>query len=369
MDPAYLKTLALDYMSKNKFYETALIILQQPSIQSDFDVLKILDKLVDLNKGGDAKRLCYLNDSYKYHLIDKYSSNENCKKAADLVLDFKMDINEFPSLKERLCKNSMRYHLGLYLYKKPSDEDYMSLFEIEDLFIGLKPMLCYLVEDLVHKKKINEAKGICDRHNLIDVIRADVKEEIEDIVYDPSRDKKMREDVYGPITKGTFMNLPQYIKVDWVATEQDIPKLDQLLDEPYIGVDSEWRPAVVKFHKTNPALFQIGGAKVIFLIDFVALKNSKALDEKLTQVFSNDRSTIVGFSFNSDIQMYSRKFPHLTFYRFIQNFVDAQPYYAQVYGNPNQQTGLAKVALAVFDTAICKGEQISNWEKRPLRLS
>lgn len=134
--------------------------------------------------------------------------------------------------------------------------------------------------------------------------------------------------MYGPISKGTFMNLPEEVKVEWVSTEEDISKMDQLLDEPYIGVDSEWRPSVVKFQKTNPALFQIGGAKVIFLIDFVALKNSKLLDEKLTQIFSNDFVTIVGFSFNSDTQMLSRKFPHLSFYRFIQNFVDAQTYYA-----------------------------------------
>lgn len=30
MDPLYLKTLALEYMEKNKFYETATIILHQP---------------------------------------------------------------------------------------------------------------------------------------------------------------------------------------------------------------------------------------------------------------------------------------------------------------------------------------------------
>lgn len=34
-----------------------------------------------------------------------------------------------------------------------------------------------------------------------------------------------------------------------------------------------------------------------------------------------------------------------------------------------QQTGLAKVALKLLGKAICKVEQISNWERRPLRLS
>jgi hypothetical protein len=55
----------------------------------------------------------------------------------------------------------MRFYLSRYLYKKPGNEDYMSLDRIEDLFHGFKPMLAYLVEDLVWKGKLNEAKGLC----------------------------------------------------------------------------------------------------------------------------------------------------------------------------------------------------------------
>ena len=31
--------------------------------------------------------------------------------------------------------------------------------------------------------------------------------------------------------------------------------MDELKEEKYIGVDSEWRPQLTKFHKTYPALF------------------------------------------------------------------------------------------------------------------
>ncbi len=75
--------------------------------------------------------------------------------------EFKLDINLFPELKERLLKQSMRYYLSRFLYKKPTSEDYLSLDRIEDLLFGFKPMLCYLVEDLVYKGKLNEAKGVC----------------------------------------------------------------------------------------------------------------------------------------------------------------------------------------------------------------
>lgn len=77
---------------------------------------------------------------------------------------------------------------------------------------------------------------------------------------------------------------------------------------------------------------------------------------------------IVGFSFNSDVEQFARKFPNLKFYRYIQNFIDAQNYFSLVTLSP-PMTGLAKVADKVFGLPICKKEQMSNWERRPLRLS
>lgn len=104
------------------------------------------------------------------------STNENSKVAATLIKEFKYDVNEFPDVKERLMKSSMRYYLGRFLYKKPGQDDYMSLDRIEDMFQGFKPMLAYLVEDLVFKGKMNEAKGVVMRNDLHNTLREDVRE-------------------------------------------------------------------------------------------------------------------------------------------------------------------------------------------------
>ena len=58
----------------------------------------------------------------------------------------------------------------------------------------------------------------------------------------------------------------------------------------------------------------------------------------------------------------------MQFYRFIKQFIDAQSYFARVY-LAGPETGLAKVTEKVIGKAICKREQMSNWETRPLRLS
>jgi hypothetical protein len=80
---------------------------------------------------------------------------------------------------------------------------------------------------------------------------------------------------------------------------------------------------LAKFHKTGIAVFQISGEEVSYLIDMIALKDSPELDAKLTQIFNNDKSLIVGFSFNSDIEQFARKIPKMKFYRYINRFIDA----------------------------------------------
>lgn len=75
----------------------------------------------------------------------------------------------------------------------------------------------------------------------------------------------------------------------------------------------------------------------------------------LCKIFSNPNSIIIGFGFSSDVEQFAKKHPHLNFIKFVQNFVDAQSFYGKVY-LVEQQTGLAKVAMKIFNKSICKVE-------------
>ncbi len=44
-------------------------------------------------------------------------TNDNCKKAASLIKEFHFNTDDFPEVKERILKNSMRYFLSRSLYK------------------------------------------------------------------------------------------------------------------------------------------------------------------------------------------------------------------------------------------------------------
>ena len=138
-------------------------------------------------------------------------------------------------------------------------------------------MTSYLVEDLVAKGKPHEAKGIFMRHHLDGYVRNDVMERLANFDYDPSLDTSLNKyDEFEVLSrpKEDYIQLPDEVGLDWVGTEKDVQKLEVLLQEELIGVDSEWRPQLTQYHKTAPSLFQISGSKNAFLIDLLSLKKS-----------------------------------------------------------------------------------------------
>jgi hypothetical protein len=85
--------------------------------QKHFDLKDLMLKLVDLNKLETAKLLIEGENDLKKDLIRALSTNDNCKKAAQLIKDFGFNADDFPEVKERIMKNSMRFFLGRNLYK------------------------------------------------------------------------------------------------------------------------------------------------------------------------------------------------------------------------------------------------------------
>ena len=86
-------------------------------------------------------------------------------------------------------------------------------------------------------------------------------------------------------------------------------------------------------------------------------------------MFKNEESIIVGFDFIGDIQMLADHLPNMKFFSYIENFVDAQDYYMKInHLKINQKPSLSKIVENLFPgMKLCKAEQLSNWERRPLR--
>ena len=144
--------------------------------------------------------------------------------------------------------------------------------------------------------------------------------------HDPSRDFKPMEDLFEPVSKpdDAYIRLPKEVNVEFIATEKDIDKLRVLVGKNYIGVDSEWRVQMHKWHKVGgPATLQLSAGNNAFIVDLIALGNNKQFDRAMGNIFSNKLSTIVGFGFDADLNQFKKYLPNQTFYKNIANFIDA----------------------------------------------
>lgn len=85
---------------------------------------------------------------------------------------------------------------------------------------------------------------------------------LKEIQYDQEKDidNYPSEGKYGPVTapakdqKLPFMMMPEDVKVHFISTKEDLELLDGLKGEPFIGVDSEWKPTFTRLDKTVTAL-------------------------------------------------------------------------------------------------------------------
>lgn len=297
--------------------------------------------------------------------IKNLSTKEHVKMANKLVKDYKLSANDFPEMQGIQESNATNYYVSS-IFRKPDNPAYMPLSKVEDLFEGKFRMLINLVESLLKKKNVHQAGGVWRRNNLKEHASKELVEQMELYPYDPKFDKQPV-DSFGPILNKA-LQMPKEVKVNFIGNDTDLELLEELVGAEMVGMDSEWRPSISPFDVERPGLLQLSSDKAAYLIDLVAFANHKGLDEVLTKVFTNEKTICIGFSFRSDLEVFAKHFPNMQFYKKFAKFIDVQDYYMKLFELDNQ-IGLAKVALELLETEICKGEQMSNWERRPLRLS
>lgn len=242
--PQILLEITQKQFSQNRFNDASLMIVRY-KFHAHFDIYDLMLKLVDTHKLETAKLLIQHDDELKVKLIKVLCTNENVKKAEGLIKDFKLNIDDFPEVKERIMKNSMRYFLGRNLYKNKNQQEFLTLDRVEDLLVGIKQMLGYLVEDLCAKGKKQEAKGIMLRNHVEAYVRQDVLEMLRDVQYQEDKDTSLQKhDAFEPLSQpqSEYIKLPASVQVTWIGTDDDVPQLEVLLKDEFIGVDSEWRP-------------------------------------------------------------------------------------------------------------------------------
>ncbi|KAK6177434.1 hypothetical protein SNE40_015537 [Patella caerulea] len=195
--------------------------------------------------------------------------------------------------------------------------------------------------------------------------------------------------------------------ITMVDSRDSLEKCSKRLSVPgsVIGIDSEWKPTMGT-EKSGISIMQLAVHDHIFLLDMMTLIKTLSREEIsyfIQLVFCNEETVKLGYGFDADLHMVVKSLPYLKdILLCMKRFVDiegvsslvlkrnsdnvmldeskledededrsdaAQEPVAKVVTSfsKSEEKGLSELVRQCFGKPLCKNEQMSNWERRPLR--
>ena len=127
-----------------------------------------------------------------------------------------------------------------------------------------------------------------------------------------------------------------------------------LCAQPFVGFDTETKPAFKKGQKHKVALVQVATASEAFLFRICKM----GIPDDLVRLFEDENVLKIGVALRDDLAQLRNLRPFTP-----KGFVDLQPYVKQ-FGI--QDNGLKKLVANILGFRISKGQQTSNWEEETL---
>lgn len=146
--------------------------------------------------------------------------------------------------------------------------------------------------------------------------------------------------------------------INVIESKKSLDKvLNEIVDEDYLGFDTETKPSFKKNIKNKVALLQLSTSNTSYLIRL----NKTGFTKKLANLLSNENIKKIGVALNDDIKGLQQ------LYNFKPNgFIDLQTF-VKDYGIINN--GLKNLTAIVLKFRISKAQQTSNWENEILTES
>ena len=199
-----------------------------------------------------------------------------------------------------------------------------------------------------------------ERQNAIPYVK---KIYLDSFVNIPSVKYIPKSDTYGP-NNFSYAQMPD-IPIYFISRTEELSVLNWEESE-IVSLDSEWKLELGKFKTSKISILQIGKPDVVYIIDLIALHTSPELDSKLFQLFSNPKIMKIGVGFDYDMVKLKDCYKDMTcFKEILYNYLDLIILHKKIYDK--DPGGLANLSEIHLKTPLCKFEQKSNWELRPLR--
>ncbi|KAI0227147.1 3'-5' exonuclease domain-containing protein [Lamellibrachia satsuma] len=185
--------------------------------------------------------------------------------------------------------------------------------------------------------------------------------------------------------------------INWVDTSHAFHLCLTDISQPgtIVGLDAEWRPGFGQATVSRMALLQLATAQHVFLLDMLTLTDVltdhdwNALAE---QLFANEHVLIVGYGISGDIQVLMKTYPCMKdALKMTKSVIDLQKIYEQIrkvqpdaFSSSHHDNscivddvttaavatpgrGLSELVRQCLGRPLDKQQQLSDWERRPLR--
>ena len=358
-----------------QFKETALSIIRT----FDSEKIKSLNKNLlkdilytdDLEDEEDIERIEFILKYYPDDLNLLINEHTNIKKLKILKKVIK-DMNLKEKINIQILKNNEKFEISeFYIYKInkcfPSQIDilieYVKNQYEYNIFIPLLLRKCKYknIKYLSYILKYAKLKGftlpeINDKKH-IDLIKN--AENVQPIT--------LPEDKFGPRTDNCISYTRQDINVIFIQNCSELINNFILYFQytEFIGIDTEWRGTLEYNIKTQTSIMQLSDfeGKNILILDLLELYKDKQFLEIFEKLFIN--KMFIGFDFDSDLENLPDKLSK--FFRGKCVIIDIKKIYFIKY--MKKCSSFSSVCEEIIGKPLCKYEQCSNWEKRPLRES
>jgi len=179
--------------------------------------------------------------------------------------------------------------------------------------------------------------------------------------------KYIVEDKFGPHDNSCFQLDPKKTHVCFIDTVSKFSEqyMKYFQYSKIIGIDSEWKQQFYARNKEFTSIIQLANyeERNVIILDMLKLTKEKEFIDIFGKFFSN--KTFVGYSFDSsDLGHFSNGIQN-TFKK--ANIIDLIDIYQYKYLTKAQ--GLKNMCNEILGINLCKYEQCSFWENRPLKLS
>ena len=199
-------------------------------------------------------------------------------------------------------------------------------------------------------------------------LNKNLKKEIENIYYKLNyKDKYSFKDHFGPVTKNCIEIEPSKTKVEFIDDVDKLEKIlkDYFMNSQYFGIDSEWQQNFNVIDNTKVSIIQISNYEetCVILLDLLELSKIEKFYEIFEQYFKN--KIFIGFYFDkNDLEVFPPKLK--CFFEDSNNCTIYDVFFMAQQKFLEKGQSLKSLTEKIYGKSLCKYEQCSNWNLRPL---